>query len=214
MNKIEDLKTQLENRMTDLRTKVDVLKGQIESLDIINTLKNIENNKLGFSYSKATKRGMEAFIELLDNSEYIKGSTDRAKFSTDKCEKIMTDTNYYLSLGEGTILKLVLTENQYMYTKPKVVNINESCICCYMYVNSEDFDVKITNDDDTIIKVSDQERVFFIINPSSKYEESNNKKLTEILTPVSIDDLLDRACDKLEDFEKSMQEDAQKLVNK
>ena len=88
--------------------------------------------------------------------------------------------------------------------------MKESAISCKVYKSQEEIYVKLTDaydkykflsfvkQDDDIIEYSPTYNI-------SEYMLFNNKKLSEVLTPVSIDDLANRYFNKLHQFNEQKQ---------
>lgn len=149
---------------------------------------------------------MEEFISLLDSSEYLKFTGD--SFITRSNNKRWDiKYNYYcLALDPRTIVVVIFTDFD---TPLHCVEVNKDNANIYM------FSRKIyASENDLIINAEDlpypyleivDEKGFKIVSFDTNLAVSslNNKKISEVLTPVSIDDLANRYSKKLEGIDNN-----------
>ena len=210
MDEMELIKKELDIQIRSLEARLTTAKKQKEVLEIIDSLKSVYNSTLGYKTiffdQNISREGMDEFISLLDSSEYLIGTSTGGNFYSNKGKKEHVYYKYYLTLGQGTLMKLTFRESQYSgyegISKKITDKMKESAISCKVYKSQEEIYVKLTDaydkykflsfvkQDDDIIEYSPTYNI-------SEYMLFNNKKLSEVLTPVSIDNLANRYFDKL-----------------
>lgn len=160
------------------------------------------DNSKWFNEFAISRDGMEEFICLLDSSEYLKGSDYGSIDRFDKTWK--TKYNYYcLSLGPRTIVELIFTE----FVSPlHCVELEKGNADIYtvngrIYVSEND--LIINTQDLPQLKVVDGDCRIVSFDTDLESEFLNNKKISEVLTPVSIDDLANRYSKKLEGIDNN-----------
>lgn len=218
MDEMELIKKELDIQISSLQARLMTAKKQKEVLEIIDSLKSVQNSTLGYNtiiYNQNISReGMEEFISLLDSSEYLIGTSSGGHFYDDKRKREDVYNNYYLTLGQGTLMILQFIERQYSgYDElgEIVDNIKESTVSCSFYKSQEEIYVKLTDgwgekfkflnfvkQDGDNIEYSSTYKI-------SEYMLFNNKKLSEVLTPVFIDDLANRYFNKLQQLNEQKQ---------
>lgn len=184
-------------KVKDLINHNDNLEKEV--LDIINGLSTLENEPtVGYNTVitslEVSKEGMDKFIELLENGEYIKAYSsnddEELKTSVHKSEK------YYLTFGKGILLEIEFIESKHQDSK-------DSHISAKMYVNLKDFTIKITHESSGFKSLrfihANGDRIFGISEIKDSYVEfCNNKLVSEVIFPTSITELENRFINKLE----------------
>lgn len=196
---IDILSQELTEKISSLQTELDNYKRQKEIITIIKYLKSIKNIKLGYHTVMArhyadldiSRECMNDFINLFDSSEYLKGYSNGGSSFLGQPKETKFDI-YYLTLGVGTVLELTFSET---IIKGVATPIKGSRLTIRTFADSQDLSVKV-NDKAygwPIIEIlnKDGEEVFSS-NTTPEYLEFNNKKLSEALVPISVDDLDNR----------------------
>lgn len=218
MDEMELIKKELDIQISSLQARLTTVKKQKEVLEIIDSLKSVYNSTLGYNtiiYNQNISReGMEEFISLLDSSEYLIGTSSGGHFYDDKRKREDVYNNYYLTLGQGTLMILKFVERQYSgYDELDEIvdNMKESTVSCRVYKSQEEIYVKLTDglgEKFKFLNFVKQDGDNIEYSPTykiSEYTLFNNKKLSEVLTPVFIDDLANRYFNKLQQLNEQKQ---------
>ena len=218
MDEMELIKKELDIQISSLQVRLMTAKKQKEVLEIIDSLKSVQNSTLGYNtiiYNQNISReGMEEFISLLDSSEYLIGTSSGGHFYDDKRKREDVYNNYYLTLGQGTLMILKFVERQYSgYDELDEIvdNMKESTVSCRVYKSQEEIYVKLTDglgEKFKFLNCVKQDGDNIEYSPTykiSEYTLFNNKKLSEVLTPVFIDDLANRYFNKLQQLNEQKQ---------
>lgn len=218
MDEMELIKKELDIQISSLQARLMTAKKQKEVLEIIDSLKSVQNSTLGYNtiiYNQNISReGMEEFISLLDSSEYLIGTSFGGHFYDDKRKREDVYNNYYLTLGQGTLMILKFVERQYSgYDELDEIvdNMKESTVSCRVYKSQEEIYVKLTDglgEKFKFLNFVKQDGDNIEYSPTykiSEYTLFNNKKLSEVLIPVFIDDLANRYFNKLQQLNEQKQ---------
>lgn len=218
MDEMELIKKELDIQISSLQARLMTAKKQKEVLEIIDSLKSVQNSTLGYNtiiYNQNISReGMEEFISLLDSSEYLIGTSSGGHFYDDKRKREDVYNNYYLTLGQGTLMILKFVERQYSgYDELDEIvdNMKESTVSCRVYKSQEEIYVKLTDglgEKFKFLNFVKQDGDNIEYSPTykiSEYTLFNNKKLSEVLIPVFIDDLANRYFNKLQQLNEQKQ---------
>ena len=218
MDEMELIKKELDIQIGSLQARLTTVKKQKEVLEIIDSLKSVQNSTLGYNtiiYNQNISReGMEEFISLLDSSEYLIGTSSGGHFYDDKRKREDVYNNYYLTLGQGTLMILEFVERQYSgYDELDEIvdNMKESTVSCRVYKSQEEIYVKLTDglgEKFKFLNFVKQDGDNIEYSPTykiSEYTLFNNKKLSEVLIPVFIDDLANRYFNKLQQLNEQKQ---------
>lgn len=211
MDEMELIKKELDIQISSLEARLTTAKKQKEVLEIIDSLKSVYNSTLGYKTiffdQNISREGMDEFISLLDSSEYLIGTSTGGNFYSNKGKKEHVYYKYYLTLGQGTLMTLTFRESQYSgyegISKKITDKMKESAISCKVYKSQEEIYVKLTDgyvDKYKFLSFVKQDGDNIEYGPTCNFSEYmlfNNKKLSEVLTPVSIDNLANRYFDKL-----------------
>lgn len=205
---IRNLKTEINY----LEVEIDRLKSQKAVLEIIDKLNNATNHNFAlkdaellelFSF-EISSNVREKFTSLLEPCEYLKGM--RHVVDTNYNKKIDIN-NYILSIGPRTLIELGFREwNDNRNNSKNVTNDTYG----FLHYNKSGFTIEIDDYNHGYIKNIPYIRILTeegfevcCFNADPEYLSLNNKKISEVLTPISINNLANRYFDKLKEIDGS-----------
>lgn len=197
---IELLYQELTNKIDGLKNELDNCERQKEVISIIMSLKPIESLEEGYhsvtTDMNISREGINDFINLLSPNEYLKGHSSGGNGFFNSPLKEHKFDYYYLTLGIGIGLELKFCE-----TKGFPEDIKETSLSISAYIDSQDLGIIVALEKSgwARIQIFDQDDcVNFESNTITEYLRFNNRRLNEVLTPISTEDLFSRFLDGLQ----------------
>lgn len=197
---IELLYQELTSKIDGLKKELDTCERQKEVISIIMSLKPIESLKEGYHYvaenMNISRDGINDFIHLLSPNEYLKGFSSGGNGFFNSPLKEHKFDYYYLTLGIGIGLELEFCE-----TKTIGKDIKDTSLSINAYIDSQDLGISVSlaKSGWARIQIFDQDDcVSFESNTGNEYLRFNNRRLNEVLTPISVEDLSSRFFDGLQ----------------
>lgn len=123
-----------------------------------------------------SRESFNTFIGLLNSDEYLKGFYKDDDFTSDE---------YFLTLGQGIVLEVSLTEIK--RTKETVFGI-----LAYEVPKKISIAVNTQTDKWPVMKILAEDGTVYRTNVTNEYVQYNGRNLDDVITPISIDVLTQR----------------------